>query len=77
MQSITQAPSFENGKSFMVFDGEPCPENMLFDGTCEMFADCFFSNAEWEVITSWAAREGYQLVTQNSPEYKEIQEMYE
>lgn len=70
--NITEVPSFENLKNFMVFDGEPSLDTFMFDGNCEHFSDCFFSVPDWEVIQTWAQEQGYALVVEGSATYTEM-----
>lgn len=70
--NITEAPTIENMKTFMVFSGLASEDNFMFDGNFEQFTDTFFSDVSWEAITHWAEKEGYTLAIEGSEVYKEI-----
>ncbi len=74
--TITEVPTLDNLKSFMVFDGTPSVDTYMFDGNCHHFADCFFSNPTWEAITDWAKDQGYTLVIAGTPLYEEMDALY-
>lgn len=75
--NIIEVPNWKNMKSFMVFDSAPSVESFLFDGDFGHFADCFFSNPEWEAIETWAAEQEYTLAIEGTEIYKEISDLIE
>lgn len=70
-------PSFENMKSFMVFDGTPSEDSFIFNGDFDHFSESFFTNPEWEAIEAWAADQGYTLAIEGSDVYVEMAKFFE
>ena len=44
-------------------DGE-----IIFEGDIAVFRDCFFNNADWAVVTDWAAENGFTAELVPEPE---------
>lgn len=35
--------------------------DLIFEGNIDMFRDCFFDNADWDIVVAWAKAEGFTV----------------
>ena len=72
---ITDTPSPDNNRCFMIYDGAPTYDSFLFDGNYAQFADCFFSIKDWDAIVQWAKDQEYVLVMDGTLLYADLAAM--
>lgn len=63
-------PSAENMRCFMLFDGTPSVDSLVFDGSIDEFS--FFSDPTWESIVEWAKDQGYTVVMDDTELYQDL-----
>lgn len=73
--NITEAPSFQNLKNFIVYEGTLSSDSILFEGDFEQFADSVFSNPTWDSIKAWAYDNDYHVCIEGSIEFQHLHTM--
>lgn len=70
---MNENPSCENGKLFMLFDGDiPAFFNFLFEGNLSEFSEEFFDANNWDEVVSFAKENGYSIFIEDCDEWDSL-----
>lgn len=74
---MSEDPTFENQKEFLVFTKVVGLESFVFEGTLSEFSEQMVAVKSWEEVVAWAASEGKILLVEDTEEYDEAVEFLE
>lgn len=72
---MDEDPTLENGKQFLIFEGNLTAEDLMFEGDMLEFTDCYFSADEWCQVIAFAEDWGHIVVVEGDDRWDDLQLM--